>query len=167
MQKKKLSFNNALVQNFAGGNTFCFNKKLCSIIKSYGVVDVPFHDWWIYILNSAYGGTTIYDKNSYILYRQDDNVVGINNSLICKIKNFIKKLFFNQLRNHIDVHIDLLLKRGEIIKYKETYKILLLLSGRYRAGYLNRLVKVIGLKLYAQSNVGNFCLLVLIIFNKV
>jgi glycosyltransferase involved in cell wall biosynthesis len=78
-------FRNALVQSIAGGNTMVFNQQTKFALEKVGVVDVPSHDWWLYLLVSGIGGEVYYDKVPQILYRQhDDSIVGENRSFISK-----------------------------------------------------------------------------------
>jgi len=74
-------FRNALVQSIAGGNTMVFNQETKFALENVGVVNVPSHDWWLYLLVSGIGGEVYYDKVPQILYRQhDDSIVGENRS---------------------------------------------------------------------------------------
>lgn len=87
-------FCNALVQSIAGGNTMVFNKAAKQLIESFGgVIDVPSHDWWLYLLVTGVGGTVNYDPVSSLLYRQHrKNVVGSNrtlNALCTRLKKFL------------------------------------------------------------------------------
>lgn len=92
--QRKLAFNNALIQSFAGGNTMLFNRALKKIVEQLPVeVEIVSHDWFLYILCSAVEGSVYYDKVARILYRQHDgNLVGSNNSLSSKFIR-LKKLF--------------------------------------------------------------------------
>lgn len=79
-------FRNALVQSIAGGNTMVFNQETKLALERVGVVDVPSHDWWLYLLVSAIGGEVYYDKTPQVLYRQhDDSIVGENRSFTSKL----------------------------------------------------------------------------------
>lgn len=71
---KSLSFDKALVQNFLSGCTMVFNKKAKDIIISYLPKKILMHDWWIYIVISAFG-KIIFDNNITIKYRQHSNNV--------------------------------------------------------------------------------------------
>lgn len=78
-------FRNALVQSIAGGNTMAFNQETKLALEKVGMVDVPSHDWWLYLLVSGIGGEVYYDKVPQILYRQhDDSIVGENRSFTSK-----------------------------------------------------------------------------------
>ena len=70
---------NALVQNIAGGNTMVMNREARNLIAAAGMVTVPSHDWWCYLLVCAGGGTVIYDAYPSVQYRQHDrNLIGAN-----------------------------------------------------------------------------------------
>ena len=78
-------FRNALVQSIAGGNTMVFNQETKLALEKVGMVDVPSHDWWLYLMVSGIGGEVYYDKVPQILYRQhDDSIVGENRSFTSK-----------------------------------------------------------------------------------
>jgi glycosyltransferase involved in cell wall biosynthesis len=78
-------FRNALVQSIAGGNTMVFNQETKLALEKLGVVDVPSHDWWLYLLVSGIGGEVYYDRVPQILYRQHENsIVGENRSFTSK-----------------------------------------------------------------------------------
>jgi glycosyltransferase involved in cell wall biosynthesis len=78
-------FRNALVQSIAGGNTIVFNQETKYALEKVGVVNVPSHDWWLYLLVSGIGGEVYYDKVPQIFYRQhDDSIVGENRSFTSK-----------------------------------------------------------------------------------
>lgn len=87
------TFRNALVQSIAGGNTMVFNHEAKKLLNAAGLVDVPSHDWWLYILVEAAGGMVFFDFNSYILYRQHPGaLVGANISLLAKWRRFVMVL---------------------------------------------------------------------------
>ena len=80
------SFANALVQNIAGGNTMVFNEAARQLfIKAGGVVDVPSHDWWLYLLTTASGGLVHYDPYCSVQYRRHErNLVGWNIGMVAE-----------------------------------------------------------------------------------
>lgn len=77
------SFENALVQSIAGGNTMVFNAAAKKLIDDFGgAVPVPSHDWWLYLLVTGVNGKIYYDPCSSLMYRQHEkNVVGSNRTL--------------------------------------------------------------------------------------
>lgn len=62
-------FRNALVQNQATGCTIVLNDtaraKIVEKLPNWALM----HDWWCYLVTSAFG-TVMYDENTYILYRK-------------------------------------------------------------------------------------------------
>ena len=85
---KEPSFLNALVQNFAGGNTMLFNKEAKVALQNTGCdVKVINHDWWAYLVISGVGGTVIYDPDPQVLYRNHKmNIIGSNQGLFARVK---------------------------------------------------------------------------------
>lgn len=74
------------------GCTVVFNKKLKIMIESNEIPEnIVMHDLYLYRVCLAVEGKVIHDKNSYIYYRQhNDNVVGITNSIVKKMKIYDK-----------------------------------------------------------------------------
>lgn len=100
------SFGNALVQNICTGCTCVFNKKLCDSIKNNIPNNIIMHDWWLYLVAAAFG-KVIYDKNSYILYRQHEG--NVHGTIIRK-----KDLFYHRWQ-------ELWKDRGEIYQQIEEF----------------------------------------------
>ena len=61
------------------------------IIQNNDVIVLPYHDWWVAAISYCLSDNIIYDKQSYILYRQHgNNAVGAqNNSFTDRLKRFI------------------------------------------------------------------------------
>lgn len=92
---KHLSFQNAIIENIAGGNTMVFNKRLASIFCS-----IPFelalvsHDWALYQIVTSTNGFIHFDRHPSVDYRQHSgNSIGGNQTLKDKIERF--KRFFS------------------------------------------------------------------------
>jgi glycosyltransferase involved in cell wall biosynthesis len=84
---KPLSFNNAIVQSIAGGNTMAYNNALKNISMLSPEADIISHDWWLYILCELFKGQTYFDTDSYILYRQHEkSLIGGNTMWLAKLK---------------------------------------------------------------------------------
>ena len=72
-------FANALVENIAPGNTIVLNDAALVLARETVAMaaDVPFHDWWLYLLISGAGGAVVFDPTPGLLYRQHScNVLG-------------------------------------------------------------------------------------------
>ena len=88
-------FENALVQNFAGGNTMlatpAAGRLLSELAQHTG--EVVAHDWWTYMVISACGGTVLYDPEPTIYYRQHGgNLVGANLGVWGHLRRFRRLL---------------------------------------------------------------------------
>ena len=107
--KKPVSFNNAIVQSIAGGNTMCFNPSLKKISQKFSYRKIVSHDWWLYILNELSGGKTFYDSESTILYRQHPgSLIGNNTTFLAKIRRLVM-LLRGTYRQYNFLHLDALL----------------------------------------------------------
>jgi glycosyltransferase involved in cell wall biosynthesis len=121
---KNKIFKNAIMQSFAGGNTYVFNKKIFKLLKIYSPLKVPMHDWWIYIFTTFIGGKVYYDYKSFIKYRMhENNVNGHNLGFINKLKRIYKALK-NQYKIWNDMNVNNIYKishlgtRKNILVYK-------------------------------------------------
>ena len=75
--KKELSFRNALVENRLAGCTMLMNQAARRILLRAIPENLVAHDWWTYLIVSAFG-TVRFDRESRVLYRQHtSNVIGI------------------------------------------------------------------------------------------
>jgi glycosyltransferase involved in cell wall biosynthesis len=64
------SFGNALSENIVTGCTAALNRTGMELVRRAGVPDrVRFHDWWLYLVISAFG-TVVFDQQPTLLYRQ-------------------------------------------------------------------------------------------------
>ncbi|MBE5252426.1 glycosyltransferase family 2 protein [Mixta mediterraneensis] len=97
--QRELSVKNALIQSYAGGNTMVFNHDIKRLFENIeGNLNVISHDWLLYITVAALNGVIIYDKQSYMLYRQhDNNLVGSNKGLLSKVERF-KKIYSGEYK---------------------------------------------------------------------
>lgn len=64
------SLENALVQNIMSGHTLTLNPEAFALIRRAGPVDVPHHDWWIYLVLMACEATALIDPEVVLHYRQ-------------------------------------------------------------------------------------------------
>jgi glycosyltransferase involved in cell wall biosynthesis len=64
------SFRNALVENIVTGCTAAINRPALALLKLAGPAHgVHFHDWWLYLVISAFG-RVVFDDTPTVLYRQ-------------------------------------------------------------------------------------------------
>ncbi|MNJ13180.1 putative glycosyltransferase EpsE [compost metagenome] len=91
---KRPSFENALMQSLAGGNTMMINQAACSLLRETPA-DTPLvcHDWWAYLLVTGCGGNVYYDPTPTLDYRQhNQNVIGANTSIKSRLNRLNRML---------------------------------------------------------------------------
>jgi glycosyltransferase involved in cell wall biosynthesis len=73
---RRIGFGNALVENIAAGCTIVINQRAKDLILSKNPDRIVIHDWWFYLISSAFG-KVLYDDKVNIKYRQHEgNVIG-------------------------------------------------------------------------------------------
>jgi glycosyltransferase involved in cell wall biosynthesis len=71
-----IGFQNAIVENIATGCSVVFGSDVRRRILQAAPADMMMHDWWAYLVASAYG-QVVYDETPTVLYRQHGgNVAG-------------------------------------------------------------------------------------------
>lgn len=92
-KKRKTEFGNALIENIACGCTMVISNALLQFVHKYGFPTYLFmHDWFLYMIASAFG-KVIYDGEGFVLYRQHDhNAIGNASSLHERIKKKLKNM---------------------------------------------------------------------------
>jgi glycosyltransferase involved in cell wall biosynthesis len=68
---RAIDFRNALVQNVVAGCTMVINRAAKALCVERMPISAPMHDWWLYLLVSAFG-TVIYDDEVTLLHRVHD-----------------------------------------------------------------------------------------------
>jgi len=108
-------FSNAIVQSIAGGNTMLFNQAAKDLLEATGVVSVPSHDWWLYILVTGSGGEVVFDSQPYIYYRQQNNsLVGQNTTIRARIHR-LRSMLAGKYRLWNDQHAAVLSAHQSIL----------------------------------------------------
>jgi glycosyltransferase involved in cell wall biosynthesis len=159
------SFRNALVQNIAGGNTMVFNPASKRLIENAGPLDVPSHDWWVYILVTGSGGIAFYDHVGHILYRQHDgSLVGGNNTYYAKAKRLILMLQGHS-QNWNKKNIAALVNKSELLSASNK-DVLTWFRKVGTAGLIQR-IRILGVSgLYRQTRLGTISLYIATVLNK-
>ncbi len=165
--RKPPTFQNAIVQSIAGGNTMVFNKAARNIIAKAGAdIDVVSHDWWIYQLISGVGGRITYDPDPSLLYRQHgNNLIGSNTGIWAKASR-IKMLFSGRFKKLNDRNISALMRFRDLLT-NENQKILDQFIELRKQGLIKRVLMFYKLGIYRQTFLGNIGLLAGIIFGKI
>lgn len=142
----------AFLDGYGIGATMVFNEKLLSIFNTYKVKNATNHDAYLIALCNLVG-KTIYDKNSYILYRRHaENATGFGKSQ--KVKNPTILMRYRRYRkgpkNNFSIRAqELLVGYGDILP--ESEKTFLNRIANYRKKKLDKLVLMASLKLKASS----------------
>ena len=164
--KRPPSFRNALVQNIAGGNTMVFNEAARKLIANAGsTVNVPSHDWWLYILVTGHGGVVKYDTTPLVEYRQHkNNLVGSNRSVFARFLR-IQRLFRGNLKNWTDLNLKALGKCSDLLS-TENKAILFNFHRLRHASMIERLVLFWSIRLYRQTTLDQLGLLMAVIIRR-
>ncbi|MDD6194980.1 MAG: glycosyltransferase family 2 protein [Lachnospiraceae bacterium] len=93
---KEPSFENAVVENICTGCTIVMNRPLADNIRTHLPKQAIMHDRWFYLV-ATYVGEVIYDRESYIHYRQHgNNEVGASKNPFKVMKGQMKHLKKNK-----------------------------------------------------------------------
>lgn len=162
---KRPSFQNAIVQSIAGGNTMAFNNPLKKIMKQFKEVSIVSHDWWLYIVNELSGGKTLYDPESTILYRQHNkSLIGANTGFMAKLRR-LRMLFRGTYRNYNSIHLKAL-QQLNISASKRNIRIIDDFFNLRDKGLRQRVGMIKTLGLYRQTLGGHLALYLGAILHK-
>lgn len=163
--KKNPSFQNALVQCIAGGNTMLMNKAARNLIMQTKDTFGYSHDWWAYILVTGVGGTVFYDSHPTILYRQhSNNVYGRNNNWLGALHR-IRLLFKGQLRHWNNLNCAALKNFSHLLT-PENQQTLNTFSIARNQRLLPRMLGIWKSGIYRQTWLGNIGLFMAALFKK-
>lgn len=164
--KKPLSFENALVQNVCTGNALAFNSKVAGLIKRIPVdLNVVSHDWLVYLVTAATGGSLVYDPTPRLKYRQHtSNLVGSHPSKLKKILEVFKdNLFKESVTNNL---------KGLNFLYDQmpshiANTLLLFNQARTSASAITRLFKLYRARVYCHTNIRQIAVILAILLKKI
>jgi hypothetical protein len=161
------SFRNALVQNIAGGNTMVFNEAARQLlITAGGVVDVPSHDWWIFLLTTAHGGTVFYDRHCSVRYRRHEkNLVGLNIGMVARFRR-ARMLVEGRFKRWTDMNLVVLegFREHMTVQNREIFAEF---SQARRKPLVQRLLAVRRSGVYRQTLLGSLGLFIGVLLNKI
>lgn len=158
-------YKNAIVENIVTGCTSVFNSSAKKIIHPVEYRSIAMHDWWLYLLISAFG-VVVYDEQSSILYRQhSQNVVGGVTSWT-KLKYRIKCYLFDSKKFVLrSKQIELFIKHYGNLLSPEKKKIAenFIFS---KQGLLNRIRYAFKHETKMQRKLDNILLFFLLLFGR-
>lgn len=161
------AFENALVQSLGGGNTMIFNRAAKRLLEEAGTVDVVIHDWWVYQLVTAAGGTVYYDSRPMLKYRQHpNNLIGSNLSWRARLIR-LRMMFIGRFRDWNKTNIDALRRLPIHLLQAKNRKSLAHFARARRASLPKRLYYLRQSGVYRQTLLGNLGLIAATILKKI
>lgn len=161
------SFQHALTQNFAAGNTMMLNASGLMLAKQsiQRSVSIPVHDWWLYQLITAAGGSIVHDASPQILYRQHtNNVIGSNSGMKATFLRF-GSMLMGTYRAWNDDNIAALEATGDLLP-DDARSIIARVKEARNMPLVRRVSAFKRLGLYRQGFIGNAGLWVSILLNR-
>jgi Glycosyl transferase family 2 len=160
------TFENALAQSLASGNTMVFNHATKMILEKAGMVEVPFHDWWLYLIVTGAGGVVYFDDIPRIAYRQHTtNQVGATIKLKDRINRFTV-MFSGIYQRQTELNLAALDQNRFLLTERSRIKLDNFLHSR-RESRIAGLIGTIKNGLYRQTIRGTIALYVGIFFKKI
>lgn len=99
----EITFSSSLLENYASGCTFVFNKKARDVFLECPSEYISAHDWDMLRIVLATGGKVFRDENRHILYRQHgSNVVGVSGDLKHRVKRILSGRLMKELRSRVE-----------------------------------------------------------------
>lgn len=165
---KKLSLRNSLFENIATGCTIVLNKKAFLLLsgKKIDYSKIMMHDFWFYIVISAFG-EIIFDPVSFIYYRQHkNNVIGYSKGPDFWYKRFLR--FKNHSKNDRRFQIEEFLRiYGSQLDTQSRDQILLFLKMSGHKKFFKRFCYAFKTYPVRQSLIDNLLFRFLIILKKI
>lgn len=162
---KKPSFQNALVQCIAGGNTMVMNKAARMLLMQTRDASVFGHDWWAYLVITGAGGTVFYDAHPTTLYRQHtDSLLGRNNNWPGRLRR-IHLLFQGRFRKWNTLNCAALHQYRHLLT-PINQQILDEFSKARDQGLFSRLMGVWRSGVYRQTFMGNLGMYIAVLLKK-
>ena len=143
-------FRNALMQNIASGHSMSMNRAARDLLRASGIREVPFHDWWTYLLVAGAGGHIRYDPNPYVRHRQhDSNLTGVPTGFGKRLRRAAS----GQKAETVAATLRALRGAAHLLT-PENQRILAVYSRALERGLPFRLWGIAGLGLYRQARLG-------------
>jgi hypothetical protein len=165
--KRPLTFQNALVQNIASGNTMVINNAARNmLIHCCADAGIYAHDWLLYILVSGMGGNIFYDHTPFVRYRQhDNNLIGKNSKLGDKLIRFCK-LIRGDFKKWNELNLKVLDKLEKKLETDSIKTITLFSQARRAFGFMACLM-LLRSGVYRQKQSQNLALYFGALFGKI
>lgn len=165
--KKSPSFQNALIQSIAGGNTMVLNRKSAELLEKAELsLPIVSHDWLTYIFVSGAGGNVVYDSEPSVKYRiHKDNLIGSNLGFKSIVQRGFK-VFSGEWKTWIQINIDQINKAALLnLKNKIIYQGFI--EMRSERNIFRKIILLKKFGFYRQSILGNVALIFMIVCNRI
>lgn len=163
---RPMTFRNALLQSVAGANTMVFNQAAKVLFEQFGLVEVPSHDWWAYLIVTGAGGHLYFDHIPQIYYRQHPGaLVGENVSILSKLKR-AWMLFNGLFRGYIDLNLSALYQAPYLLT-PVCQEDLAFFRTLRQAGLLRRIQLIWDCRLYRQSRLDTYIMRAAAVLRKI
>jgi glycosyltransferase involved in cell wall biosynthesis len=160
-------FRNALAQSLASGNTMVLNEPARQLLMRAGAdVNIPAHDWWIYLATTAAGGRMLYDSAATVGYRMHSgNIIGSNRAAGAQMRR-AGMLWQGHYKTWTDMHVAALARLEGAMTEENRRTFEQFRRARERSA-LPRAYGLIRAGVYRQSFLGNVGLLAAALAGKV
>ena len=163
---RPMTFRNALLQSVAGANTMVFNQAAKVLFEQFGLVEVPSHDWWTYLIVTGAGGQLYFDQRPQIYYRQHPGaLVGENVSILSKFKR-ASMLFNGVFRRYIELNLTALYKAPTLLT-PVCQEDLAFFSTLRQASLMRRIQLIWDYRLYRQSRLDTVIMMAAALLRKI
>lgn len=161
------SFQNALSQNIASGNTMVFNHATRALLmRVESTSKVVYHDWVTYLLVTGCGGRVYFDKLPSVRYRQHgDNHLGANLGLLPTVYRF-----FLMLRGRFqgwNAHNIRILHGFQDLLTEESRRALQQFDQARNAGLKDRIARFRQSGVHRQTALGNIGLFLAVLLRRI
>ena len=160
------AFRNAIIQNFAGGNTMVFNRSAFDLfVDSIRLTSFVTHDWWGYIIVSGSGGWVYYDKEPHIDYRQHaSNIVGVRTWTASALQH-VRFILSGKFSEWTTANLEAL-RTCERLLCRDAQQVLAIVTAIRSASRLRALWLLAKSGVYRQTIRGNIALWMSVTFGK-
>jgi glycosyltransferase involved in cell wall biosynthesis len=164
---KKPSFNNALVQSIAGGNTMVFNYQAVVLLRGIksNKYYIPSHDWMLYLLVSGCGGYVFYEKKPTVNYRQhSNNTIGSNLGIVNAFKR-VNLILNGAWSNWLDANYQIL-KNCSVLTEENLFSLENFHKLRKADSFFIRIKRYLKSSIYRQTFSGSISILIALAIKK-
>jgi len=162
----KPSFENALVQSIAGGNTMVFNHAAKLAIQIDSRYEIVSHDWWAYLLITGMGGQFLYDPIPTTYYRQHKaNIIGGKKGVFKKFSR-LNSLLSGNLQKWIETRSSALHSVADRLTPQNLFIFQQFCKLR-KSSILTRVLGIRRLGIHRQHFSENVAFYFAVIFNKI